>query len=403
MVKWIDLEDRYAAHTFSSYPVVIREGHGVWLSDRKGRRYLDLIGARSALNFGHSHPKLVKVLIDQAKKLALTSRSLYTETLGPYLKELCTLTGMHQAIPLASGTEAAEMALIAARRWGYGYKAIREGRAEIIVADDNYHGNTLSLLSLSTNDVYRKGIAPYMPGFKSIPFGSAEALEHAITKETCAFLVETMQGCAGMKIPPKGWLKKVKEICKKHEVLLILDEVQTALGRTGKNFAFQHENVEPDGLILGKSLGGGLIPSSCFLGTKELMEWFEPGSHPSTFGGSPLAAALGLEVLKMLQQQKYAKKSAMLGDYFIKQLGKIESPYLLDVRGKGLFIGLDIDPKKAVASHICEALLERGILVKEVHEMTIPLTPPLTISKKEIDWAIKRLKEVFEGGKIKGR
>lgn len=398
MDKKKDLEDRYRARISLPYPVVMKNGKGVWLSDNKGNKYLDLMGA--SLNFGYSHPKLLQMLAKQAKTLAMTNRAVYTDRLGPYLKELCRLTGLYQAVPLNSGTEAAEVALIAARRWAYGSKAIPENEAEIIVADGNYHGNSISLLGLSTDDVSRDNIGPYTPGFKSIPYGSAEALDYAITKNTCAFLVEPMQG-RGMRLPPKGWLKKVREICKKKDVLLILDEVQTGLGRTGRNFAYQYENVEPDGLILGKSLGGGLLSSSCFLGTKALMEWFEPSNHPSTFGGNCLSAAVSLEALKILQRQKLAQKSATLGEYFLKRLKTIESPYVSDIRGRGLWMALDINPKKGIASHICEALLERGILVKESHEMTIPLLPPLTITKKEIDWAVKRLKEVLESAQLR--
>ncbi|HSX04382.1 MAG TPA: ornithine--oxo-acid transaminase [Rhabdochlamydiaceae bacterium] len=393
--KWIQLEDRYCAQDALLLPIVITKGKGVWVWDDKKNRYLDMIGARSGLNFGYSHPKFLKALDLQTKKLSLTDRSVYNDKLAFFLQQICKVTGMDRAISLSSGSEAVEMAIKTARKWGYQYKAIQPDRAEIIVADGNYHGNTITLLGLSENADHQSH-GPFTPGFKRIPFGSAEALEFAINPNTCAFLVEPMQGQAGIKMAPKGWLKKVKAICKKHDILLILDEVQTGLCRTGKEFAFQHEKVEPDGLILGKSLGGGILPSSCFLGKQELMEWVEPSHHPSTFGGNCLTAAVGIEVLKVMREGKYAQKSETLGRYFLEELKKIESPYLLDVRGKGLWIGIDINPKKTRAIHVCEKLLERGILAKECHEMTIPLMPPLTITKAEIDWAVERFKEVLE-------
>lgn len=396
MNKWIKLEDQYCAQDAQLAPVVITKGKGVWVWDDKQNRYMDMIGARSGLNFGYCHPKLVSALTKQAKKLPIAYRTVYNDTLAEFLQKLCKLTGLDKGIMLNSGAEAVETAIKAARKWGYRYKAIESPRAEIIVADENYHGNTITLLGLSTDEASKQSFGPFTPGFKRIPFGSAEALETAITSNTCAFLVEPMQGQAGMKMPPKGWLKKVREICKKNEVLLILDEIQTGLGRTGKEFAFQYEKILPDGLILGKSLGGGLISSSCFVGKKELMEWFEPGSHPSTFGGNCLASAVGIEVLNLMRQGKFAQKSASLGQYFLKQLQKIESPYLASVRGVGLWIALDINPKKTLANHVCEKLLELGILAKECHEMTIPLMPPLTITKQEIDWAVERFNEVLE-------
>lgn len=394
--KWIGLEDRYSAQDTPLFPVVITKGKGAWVFDDKNKRYLDMIGARGGLNFGYCHPQLLKALHQQSKQLPLAYRAVYNEKFGPFLEKLCKLTGMEMAIPLSSGAMGVETAIKTARRWGYQYKAIPEPQAEIIVADGCYHGNTITLLSTSSNKADKQGFGPFTPGFKHIPFGSAEALEFAITSNTCAFLVEPFQGQTGMKIPPKGWLKKVKAICKKREILLILDEIQTGLGRTGKTFAFQHEGVVPDGLILGKSLGGGLLSSSCFLGKKELMEWIEPGLHPSSSMGDCLAAAVGLEALKVMQNDKYAQKSAAMGQYFLKELQKIDSPYVSEIRGMGLWIGIDINPKKTLAAHVCEKLLERGILAKECHEMTIPLMPPLMISKKEIDWAVERFNEVLE-------
>ena len=400
MDKWIALEEKYGPHIYRHLPIVLTRGKGVWVWDIHGNKYLDLIGAYSAVNYGHAHPKLIRALKQQAEKISMTLPLIYNDKLGLFLAEICKFSGMDQAMPVNSGSEAVEAAIKAARKWGYQYKGIPSGHAEIIVADENYHGRTVTLISASTREKYREGFAPFTPGFKSVPFGSAEALERAITPNTCAFIVETMQGEAGIKIPPKGWLKKVAQICKAHHLLLILDEVQAGLGRTGKPFAFQHEIAKPDGLILGKSLGGGLVPSACFLAKKELMGVFGIGGHGSTFGGNPLAAAVGLEALKILKRERLAEKSRVLGDYFLKKLKNIDSPYILDVRGKGLWIGIDINPRKIPAMHICEALIERGILCRETHELTIRLIPPLIIKKKEIDWAVERMKEVFEVGSL---
>ncbi|HSX12583.1 MAG TPA: ornithine--oxo-acid transaminase [Rhabdochlamydiaceae bacterium] len=403
MDKWIELEDHYSVQETLTFPIVITKGKGSWVWDDKKNRYLDLLGGRSGLGFGHCHPKLLKALSLQSQQLTVADRSIYNDKQGLFLKQLCQLTGMDRALATSSGSDAVEAAIKGARQWGYHYKAIPLGKAEIIVADDNYHGNTLTLLGLSSNEAERQGFGPFAPGFKRIPFGSAEALEFAISSNTCAFLVEPLQTQAGIKIPPKGWLKKVEKICKKHEVLLILDEIQTGLCRTGKTFAFQHENVLPDGLILGKSLGGGLIPSACFLGKKELMEWFEPTQHPSSHGGNCLAAAVGMEILKLVREEKLAARSKTLGDYFLKKLQTIDSPYVSNIRGKGLWIGIDINPKKTLATHVCEKLLERGVLAKECHEMTVQLMPPLTITKAEIDWAVLRFNEVLESSLLPSR
>lgn len=400
MDKWIALEEKYSPHTYRSIPIVLTRGKGAWVWDNHGKKYLDLIGGYSSINYGHAHPKLIKTLTNQAKKISLTLQLIYNEKLGLFLSELCKFSGMERAMPVNSGGEAVEAAIKAARRWGYKYKAIPENRAEIIVAEENYHGRTVTLISASTRDKYRDEYGPFTPGFKKIPFGSAEALERAITSNTCAFLVETMQGEAGIKIPPKGWLKAVAKICKDHHILLILDEVQVGLGRTGKNFAFQHEKVKPDGLILGKSLGGGLVPSACFLAKKEVMDVFGIGGHGSTFGGNPLAAAVGYEALQLLKQEKLAEKSRVLGEYFLKELKKIDSPFILDIRGKGLWIGMDINPRKIPAAHLCDALIERGILCKETHELTIRIIPPLVIEKKDIDWAVHQIREVLEMGPL---
>jgi ornithine--oxo-acid transaminase len=396
MDKFIEIEERYSAHNFTPLPVVLVKGRGCWVFDDKGRKYLDLVNAASAVSHGHAHPKLLKVLVAQAKRLAVTSRVFYTDRLGSFLKELCRVSGMDRAMPLNTGAEAVETAIKAARKWGYQVKGVEKSKAEIIVAHRNFHGRTTTIISFSTKDLYKQGFGPYTPGFKVIPYGCVKSLEEAITPNTCAFLVEPIQGEAGVILPPAGWLKEVETICKRHNVLLILDEVQTGLGRTGKFFAYEHEKVCPDGLILGKALGGSLLPISAFLAKKEVMDVFTPGTHGSTFGGNPLAAAVGLEALKVAKTEKFAENSEKLGKYFLSELKKINSPHIADLRGKGLWIGMDINPRKITAHHITLRLMEEGILCKETHDITIRLAPPLIITKKEIDWALKRLTKVLK-------
>lgn len=396
MDKFIEIEERYSAHNYSPLPLVLTKGKGCWVWDVKGRKYLDMVNAYSAVSHGHAHPQLLKVLTRQAKRLAVTSRVFYTDKLGPFLKELCKISGLDMGMPMNTGAEAVETAIKAVRKWGYLVKGIEKDRAEIIVAHRNFHGRTTTIISFSTKDLYKQGFGPLTPGFKVIPYGSAKALEEAITPHTCAFLVEPMQGEAGVIIPPKGWLKQVETICRRHNVLLILDEVQTGLGRTGKFFAFEHEKVCPDGLILGKALGGGLLPVSAFLAKKEVMDVFTPGTHGSTFGGNPLAAAVGLEAIKLIKSQKLSENSAKLGKYFLAELKKFQSPHVADLRGIGLWIGMDINPHRITAHHLCLRLMEEGILCKETHDVTIRLAPPLVITKKEIDWALKRLEKVLK-------
>jgi ornithine--oxo-acid transaminase len=322
----------------------------VWVWDIKGKKYLDMLSTYSALNFGHSHPALVQTLFKQAARLALTSRAFYNDQLGPLLQKLCRETGMDKGIMMNSGSEAVETAIKAVRRWGYRVKKIPENRAEIIVVKNNFHGRTTTIISFSSEDKYKKNFGPFTPGFKTVPFGDAGALQQAITPYTCAFLVEPMQGEAGIKIPPKGWLKEIAEICKKNHILLILDEIQTGLGRTGKFLACEHEKVHPDGLILGKALGGGLLPVSAFLGKEEIMSLFEPGSHGSTFGGNPLGAALAIKALDVLRKEKLIENSAKLGSYMLQQMEPLsQHPSIVDIRGKGLWIGLEFNPKKASA------------------------------------------------------
>ncbi len=388
------LEERYGAHNYHPLPVVLARGKGVYVWDQQGKQYIDLLSAYSAVSHGHAHPKLLKALEIQAQKIAVTSRAFYSEPLGLFLKTLCSLSGMEMALPMNTGAEAVETAIKAARRWGYQVKKIPSNQAEIIVAEGNFHGRTTTILSGSSEPAYKRDFGPFTPGFKIIPFGSVSALEQAITPHTCAFIVEPIQGEAGIIVPPPGWLAAVKRVCEKHRVLLILDEVQSGLGRTGKLFAFQHDEIQPDGLILGKALGGGVLPVSAFLSSKEVMGLFEPGSHGSTFGGNPLAAAVGLEALKIIQEEKLVEKSAELGVYLLNKLKAIKSPLIKEVRGKGLWVGIEIDPRQGSARSICEKLMERGVLAKETHEVVIRIAPPLVITQEELDWTIAQIQAV---------
>lgn len=389
------LEKKYGAQNYLPLPVTLVKGKGVWLYDEKGKRYLDMLSCYSAVSHGHCHPRLLKVLNQQARQLAVVSRAFYTDRLGPFLKKLCTISGMEMALPMNTGAEAVETAIKAARQWGCQVKKIPKNKAEIIVCTNNFHGRTTTIVSFSTEEKYRDHFGPFTPGFKVIPFGSSIALEKAITKNTCAFLVEPIQGEAGILIPPQGWLKEMAKVCKKHRILFLLDEVQSGLCRTGKTFAFEHEGIQPDGLILGKALGGGLLPVSAFLSKRAVLSLFTPGSHGSTFGGNPLAAAVGLEALQILEDENLAEKSEELGTYFLRELKKIQSSYITQIRGKGLWIGLDIDPKKDTARNVCEQLMKEGVLCKETHEITVRFAPPLIIKKREIDWALEKLRKIL--------
>jgi ornithine--oxo-acid transaminase len=396
MDEWISLEEQYGAHNYHPLPVVLTRGSGAWVWDDKGHKYLDMLSAYSAVSHGHAHPRLIKVLQEQAEKIAVASRAFYTDKLGLFLKQLCEISGMEMALPMNTGAEAVETAIKGARRWGYKVKGIPKDQAEIIVAEGNFHGRTTTIVGFSSEEAYREGFGPFTPGFKTIPFGSAAALEKAITPNTCAFLVEPIQGEAGILMPAEGWLKEVSQICKRHRVLLILDEVQSGLGRTGKMFAFQHEGIQPDGLILGKALGGGLLPVSSFLSKRDVMELFNPGSHGSTFGGNPLAAAVGMEALKILSEERLVEKSAELGAYLMQTLHHVKSPLISQLRGKGLWVGMVIDPEKASARAVCERLMQKGILAKETHEVVVRLAPPLVITQKEIDWAVEQIAAVLK-------
>lgn len=393
--KTISIEEQYCAHNYAPLPVVLTKGKGVWLWDDAGNKYLDMMSAYSAVSHGHGHPRLLKAFKNQAETLCIASRAFYTDKLAPFLEKLCVLSGMDMALPMNTGAEAVETAIKAARLWGYHVKNIPENKAEIIVAANNFHGRTTTIVSFSSDEEYKKGFGPYTPGFKTVPFGDAKALEKAITPHTCAFLVEPIQGEAGIIVPPEGWLKQVQQICRKHNVLLILDEIQSGLGRTGKDFAFQREVDAPDGLILGKALGGGMMPVSCFLAKNEVMELFHPGSHGSTFGGNPLAAALGLEALQVMEDEELSSNSARLGAYLKESLQAMNLPFIREIRGRGLWIGVDIDPEAISAREVCLRLMAEGLLSKETHETVVRLAPPLVISKAETDKALAMMKRVF--------
>jgi ornithine--oxo-acid transaminase len=393
-MKAIELENRYSAHNYAPLPVVLARGQGAHLWDVAGRRYVDMMSAYSAASHGHGHPRILAALEAQAKRLAVPSRAFYNDRLGPFLEEICKLTGLDAALPMNTGAEAVETAIKAARRWGYRVKGVARDCAEIIVANGNFHGRTTTVISFSTEADYREGFGPFTPGFRAAPFGDLAAVERAITPDTVAVLVEPIQGEAGIIVPPAGFLIGLRRICDAHNVLLILDEVQSGLGRTGAWFAFQHERIRPDGLILGKALGGGVLPVSAFVGCRELMDVFTPGSHGSTFGGNPLAAAVGLEALHVIRDEGLVEKSRVLGARMLERLRAIKSPALKDVRGRGLWVGAEIDPAIASAREACERLLDKGVLSKETHRTVVRLAPPLVIARDDLDWALDRFEEV---------
>ncbi|MCH8135151.1 MAG: ornithine--oxo-acid transaminase [Proteobacteria bacterium] len=390
----IDLESRYCAHNYDPLPVVLTRGAGVFVWDESGNKYLDMMSAYSAVSHGHAHPRLVELVRQQVGKLNIVSRAFHTDKLGPFLQRACELTGQEMALPMNTGAEAVETAIKAARKWAYTVKGVAHNKAEIIACSGNFHGRTIAIVAMSDEARYQEGFGPFPGGFKIVEYGNIDALEAAINENTAAFLIEPIQGEAGIVLPPKGYLKAAEELCRKHNVLLIADEIQTGLGRTGKFLACEHEDVKPDGLILGKALGGGILPVSMFLSSREVMDVFTPGDHGSTFGGNPLAAAVGLEALNILVEDGLSAKSAELGAYMLDALRAINSPLITEVRGSGLFIGAEIDPALGSARTICERLMERGLLCKETHETVVRFAPPLTISKAEIDWAMEHIRDV---------
>jgi ornithine--oxo-acid transaminase len=392
----MELESRHSAPNYEPLPVVLSRGKGAHLWDTSGRRYIDMMSAYSAASHGHAHPRILAALEEQARQLAVPSRAYYTDRLGPFLAEMTRLTGLDAALPMNTGAEAVETAIKAARRWGYRIKGIPRDRAEIIVANGNFHGRTTTVISFSSEPEYKDGFGPFTPGFRSVPFGDLAAMERAITPATAAVLVEPIQGEAGIIVPPAGWLAGVRRLCDAHRVLLIVDEVQAGLGRTGAWFAFQHENVQPDGVVLGKALGGGVLPVSAFVGTRELLDVFTPGSHGSTFGGNPLAAAVGLEALRVIADEGLVERSRELGNHMLERLRAIGSPVLEEVRGRGLWAGAVINRRFASARQACEALLEKGVLSKETHHTVVRLAPPLMIPADDLDLAIDRFAEVLK-------
>ncbi|MGR9092691.1 MAG: ornithine--oxo-acid transaminase [Gammaproteobacteria bacterium] len=395
MSNSIQLEAQYCAHNYHPLPVVLTRGAGVFVWDEHGKKYLDMMSAYSAVSHGHAHPRLVKLVQDQVGRLSIVSRAFHTDRLGPFLARACELTGMDMALPMNTGAEAVETAIKAARKWAYTVKGVARDAAEIIGCDGNFHGRTIAAVAMSDEPQYQAGFGPFPPGFRNVEYGSVSALAAAINENTAAFIVEPIQGEGGIVMPPEGYLREAAALCRAHNVLFIADEIQTGLGRTGKLLACQHENVEPDGLILGKALGGGILPVSMFLARRDVMSVFTPGDHGSTFGGNPLGAAVGLEALNIIVDEQLADNSARMGDYLLAALQGIESPIIRDVRGRGLFIGMEIDPEFASARAVCEALLERGLLSKETHATVVRLAPPLVIGKAELDWAVDQIREVI--------
>ncbi len=391
--KFIAMEDKFGAHNYHPLDLVITKAEGIWVEDVEGNRYMDCLAAYSAVNQGHCHPRLLKVFRRQAAKVTLTSRAFRNDQLPGFYKTLTEMTGYQRALPMNSGAEAVETAIKAARKWGYKVKGIKKDKAEIIVCANNFHGRTTTIVGFSTEDQYKDGFGPFTPGFTVIPFGDTKALEAAITPNTCAFMVEPIQGEAGIIIPPKGFLKKAADLCKKNNVLLICDEIQSGLGRTGKMFAHEWEGVRPDGLIVGKALSGGFYPVSAFLADDEVMSVFNPGDHGSTFGGNPLGCAVANEALKVIVEEKLVENSLKQGTYFMDRLGKVKAKSIKTVRGTGLWIGLVLDRP---ARPYCEALMAEGMLCKETHETVIRIAPPLTIKKKDVDWAMKKIEKVFK-------
>jgi len=390
------LEARFGAGNYAPLPVTIVRGEGVYLWDETGRRYLDMMGAYSAVSFGHCHPRLVKALTEQASRLDTISRAYFSDRLGPFLARACELTGFDAALPMNSGAEAVETALKAARKWAYKVKGVPTDRAEIIAADGNFHGRTIAIVGFSSVAQYRDGFGPFPPGFKLVPFGDASALAAAITPDTAAFLVEPIQGEGGINVPPPGYLAEVARICRPRNVLLLCDEIQSGLGRTGRLLACQHEGVVPDGVMLGKALGGGLLPVSLFLARREIMQVFTPGDHGSTFGGNPVAAAVGLAALDTLVDERLVERAAIAGAHLLDRLNSIRNPIVREVRGRGLFAGVEIDRDMASAGAVVRRLLQAGVLTKDTHRNTIRFAPPLVIDERQIDWAVDRLTEVLQ-------
>jgi ornithine--oxo-acid transaminase len=392
---YIELEERYGAHNYHPLDVVVSRAEGVWVWDVEGRKYLDFLAAYSAVNQGHCHPEILKAMLEQAQRVTLTSRAFRSDQLGPLYRQICEITGFQRFLPMNSGAEAVETALKTARKWAYTVKGVPDGQAEIIAFSNNFHGRTITIVSFSTEQDYRQGFGPFTPGFRVLPYGDAEAVEAAMNPNVAAVLVEPIQGEAGIVVPPAGYLKRLREITEKHNSLLICDEIQSGLGRTGKMFAFEHEGIRPDIVVVGKALSGGFYPVSGILADDPVMGVFKPGEHGSTYGGNPMAAAVAQAALRVLVEEKMVERSAELGPYFMERLRTIQSKHIKDVRGKGLWIGIELHKEAGGARRFCEALQKEGLLCKETHDHVIRIAPPLVIQKEEIDWAVERLDKVL--------
>jgi ornithine--oxo-acid transaminase len=393
---FVQLEDRYGAHNYHPLDVVVQKASGIWVWDVEGKKYLDFLAAYSAVNQGHAHPRIRKALVEQSEKVTLTSRAFRNDQLGPLYEELVAMTGYQRALPMNSGAEAVETAIKAARKWGYQVKGVPDGKAEILVFTGNFHGRTTTIVGFSDDDQYKDGFGPFTPGFRILPYGDLDAVRAAMNENVVAVLVEPIQGESGIIVPPAGYLQGIQALCREHNALFAVDEIQSGLGRTGKLFAFQHEDgVRPDIVIVGKALSGGFYPVSAILADDEVMGVFRPGDHGSTFGGNPLACAVAREALKVLVDEKMIENSAELGEYFLERLQAIDSPHIKEVRGRGLWIGVELVKEAGGARRFCEALMDRGLLCKETHEDTIRFAPPLMIDRKDLDWALERVEEVF--------
>ena len=387
-------ERRHAARNYDPLPVVIAHGDGCWLWDEHGRRYLDMMSAYSAVSHGHAHPRIVRALVEQAQRLAVTSRAFHNDLLPRFLERLTQVTGLDRALPASGGAESVETALKAARKWGHKVKGIPADRAEVLVCRNNFHGRSIAIVGFSSEPQYRDGFGPFPGGFRHIPFGDADALARAIGPHTAAFLVEPVQGEAGIVVPPAGYLAECARICRERHVLLICDEIQTGMGRTGKFLACEHDDVKPDGVILGKALGGGLLPVSAFVATNDVMQVFTPGDHGSTFGGNPLAAAVGIAALDVLFEEHMIERSAEMGSHLLDRLATIKSPLVKEVRGKGLFVGLEVDSERINARDVVDRLLARGILTKDTHGTVVRIAPPLSIARDDLAWAVGEIRAV---------
>ncbi len=393
----MELTDRYSARNYNPLPVVLSKGEGVWVEDADGKRYMDMLACYSAVNQGHCHPAIKAAMIEQLDRLTLTSRAFHNDQMGFFLQKLCGLSGFDKALPMNTGAEAVETGIKAVRKWGYTVKGVPADKAEIIVCADNFHGRTTTIVGFSTEPSYKEGFGPFAPGFRVIQYGDLDALKAAFNENTVAFLVEPIQGEAGIIVPPEGFLKAARALCDEWNALLFLDEIQSGLGRTGKMFCFEHEGVRPDCLTVGKALSGGFYPVSAFLASSEVMAVFEPGQHGSTFGGSPRGAAIACAALDVLVDEDLVRKAEELGEYLMGRLRDIDSPHVELVRGKGLFIGVVIKDSSGPARPFCERLMELGVLAKETHHQVIRLAPPLVITKEEIDWALERIEQVLAG------